>query len=103
MCGSSNDGTILPSAGPLLGDSWYQHYERAEKALEEERWEEAVSQLQEALQRRGDSGARVRTYGMRTTDYFPYLKLGVAYFRLDQLDARLTSVSPFVAEDDTYS
>ena len=41
------------------------------------------------LERKGDSGARVRSYGMKVTPYFPYLKLGIAYYHLDQLDAAL--------------
>ena len=79
----------LTMAGPLFADLWYQHYQRAEDALEAGRWEEAVEELNQAIQRRGDSGLRVRTYGMRTTDYLPYLELGRAYFALAQPEAAL--------------
>jgi tetratricopeptide (TPR) repeat protein len=79
----------LFAAVPLSADLWYQHYQRAEEALEAERWEEAVEELNQAIQRRGDSGVRVRTYGMRTTDYLPYLKLGMAYLALGQEEAAL--------------
>jgi len=79
----------LVAASPLLADLWYQHYQRAEDALTAERWEEAVEELNQAIQRRGDSGVRVRTYGMRTTDYLPYLKLGTAYLALGQHEAAL--------------
>jgi tetratricopeptide (TPR) repeat protein len=74
---------------PVLADPWYEHYAKAEKALEEENWTEAVVQINEALERKGDSGARVRTYGMKIIRYFPYLKLGMAYHHLGQLDAAL--------------
>jgi tetratricopeptide (TPR) repeat protein len=70
-------------------DLWYQHYEKAQEAMKRQEWEAAVNELNQAIQRRGDSGARVRTYGMRTTDYFPYLDLGVAYLNLEQPDAAL--------------
>ncbi len=76
-------------ARPLLADPWYEHYANAEKALEDQNWTEAVAQITQALERKGDSGARVRTYGMKIIAYFPYLKLGVAYYHLGQLDAAL--------------
>jgi tetratricopeptide (TPR) repeat protein len=79
----------IASAAPARADSWYEHYEQAEKALEAEDWAVAVEQLNQALERRGDSGARVRTYGMKVIEYFPYLKLGIAYYRLGQPSAAL--------------
>jgi tetratricopeptide (TPR) repeat protein len=74
---------------PACADSWYQHYDQAQRAIEDERWRDAVEQLNEALRRRGDSGVQVRTYGMKFTSYFPYLKLGIAYVNLEQLEAAL--------------
>ena len=47
-------------------------------------WEAAVEELQQALERKGDSGARVRTYGMNFINYLPYLKLGIAYYHLQK-------------------
>ena len=79
--------TIVP--GPARADLWYEHYAAAEKALAEGRWSEAVEQLNSALEKKGDSGARARTYGMKFTTYFPYLKLGIAYYELGRLDAAL--------------
>lgn len=81
--------TVMFSAASLPADSWYQHYDQAERALEDKRWRDAVEQLNEALQRRGDSGAEVRTYGMKFIPYFPYLKLGIAYFNLGRFGAAL--------------
>ena len=74
---------------PLFADLWYEHYAAAQEALEEERWSEAIDQLNSALEKKGDSGARARTYGMKFTTYFPYLMLGIAYYNLDQLEAAL--------------
>ena len=79
----------LCAAAQASADSWYQHYDQAERAIANERWQEAVEQLNEALRRRGDSGAEVRTYGMKFIGYFPYLKLGIAYYHLGQADAAL--------------
>lgn len=80
---------LWASVNLALADPWYEHYARAEEALDGENWTEAVDQINQALERKGDSGTRVRTYGMKIISYFPYLKLGVAYYHLGQLDAAL--------------
>ncbi|HNX49273.1 MAG TPA: AAA family ATPase [Thermoanaerobaculaceae bacterium] len=76
-------------ASPVLADFWYEHYARAEKALASEDWAKAVEELNLAIQRKGDPGARERSYGMRVVAYFPYLKLGIAYTGLGQHEAAL--------------
>ena len=80
---------VLAAAPPRWADYWYEHYARAETALENGNWSRAIEELQQALERKGDSGARVRSYGMKVVAYFPYLKLGIAYYHLGQLDAAL--------------
>ena len=79
----------LVSTPPLAAAPWYEHYEKAEQALQKEAWREAIDELQQALERKGDSGYRVRTYGMKVVDYLPYLKLGIAYHHLGLHDAAL--------------
>ncbi len=81
--------TVLVAAPPTWADYWYEHYDRAETALDNENWSRAVEELQQALERKGDSGARVRSYGMKVVAYFPYLKLGIAYYHLGQIEAAL--------------
>jgi tetratricopeptide (TPR) repeat protein len=80
---------ITAVASPALADFWYEHYARAEAAIAAEDWPRAVEELNEALARKGDSGARVRSYGMKVIAYFPYLKLGIAYYALGQYEAAL--------------
>ena len=80
---------LLAATPPAWADYWYEHYARAETALENGNWSRAIEELQQALERKGDSGARVRSYGMKVVAYFPYLKLGIAYYHLGQLDAAL--------------
>lgn len=75
--------------GTSAAAPWYEHYAKGEQALERQNWTEAIAQLNQALERKGDSGARVRTYGMKVVSYFPYFKLGVAYYELGQWDAAL--------------
>jgi tetratricopeptide (TPR) repeat protein len=76
-------------APPANADRWYEHYSNAENAIQDQDWKLAVEEINEALERKGDSGARVRSYGMKVTSYFPYFKLGIAYYHLGQLDAAL--------------
>jgi hypothetical protein len=82
----------LAASAPLRADAWYEHYARAEQALAAGEWAAAVEQLQAAIGKRGDSGARARTYGMKVAAYFPYLKLGVAYHHLGRHDAALQAL-----------
>ncbi len=79
----------LAAAGEARADLWYVHYENAEHALKKQQWRTAVSELRQAIKRKGDSGARVRSYGMKVVDYFPYLKLGIAYHHLGEEAAAL--------------
>ena len=81
---------LITVAAPVAwADYWYEHYDRAKTALDNGNWERAIEELQQALERKGDSGARVRSYGMKVIAYFPYLKLGIAYYHLGQPEAAL--------------
>ena len=82
---------VLAATSSAFADTWFESYHKAENALREERWSEAVRLLNAALDERPESGVGVRTYGMRFVDYFPYLDLGIAYFHLGQLDAALSA------------
>lgn len=80
---------IVLIAGPVAADPWYEHYANAQQALEREDWTAAVQQLNAALEKKGDPSARARSYGMNVVEYFPYFRLGVAYYHLGQFDAAL--------------
>lgn len=83
-------GVALVSIAPAaLADLWYEHYSKAEMAIQEQEWKQVIEEINEAIERKGDSGARVRSYGMKVISYFPYFKLGVAYYHLGQFDAAL--------------
>jgi tetratricopeptide (TPR) repeat protein len=79
----------LAAAGEVRADLWYVHYDNAERALKDGQWRTAVAQLHQAIERKADSGAHVRSYGMKVVDYFPYLKLGIAYHQLGEEPAAL--------------
>jgi outer membrane protein assembly factor BamD (BamD/ComL family) len=80
---------IILIVGPAAADPWYEYYANAQQALEKEEWTAAVQHLNAALEKKGDSGARARSYGMNVVEYFPYFRLGVAYYHLGQFDAAL--------------
>lgn len=84
-------GFLAPS-GLAASSEWYEHYDKAESALAAENWSEALRELNFALELKQQSGARVRTYGMRFVAYFPFLKLGIAYFQLGQPEAALQAL-----------
>ena len=63
--------TLLALAAPAAAQPWYEHYQHAEQVLESEDWNAVVDAITRALEQRADSGSRVRTSGMRFTEYFP--------------------------------
>ena len=89
-------GLLLLAANPVRAEIWYENYSKAEQAIQDEDWAEAVDLLEQAMAQKGESGARVRTIGMRFIPYFPYLKLGIARFNLEEYDAALLA---FEAEE----
>lgn len=82
-------GAIPALSAAAAGAPWYVHYDNAERAMAEHDWRTAVSELSRAIERRADSGLRLRTDGTRLVHYFPYLRLGVAYTELGDYDAAL--------------
>lgn len=60
---------------------WHEYYEEAEKAIEEEQWETAISLLKKAIELGPEPGIR-RKFGMWFVEYYPYLKEGQAYLAI---------------------
>jgi tetratricopeptide (TPR) repeat protein len=82
-------GLLPPLLAAAATDPWYIHYQNGEQALAARDWRTAVSELGQAIERRSDSGLRLRTDGTKLVNYFPYLRLGVAYIELGDYDAAL--------------
>ena len=78
-------------AAPAQAAFWYESYDDAERALAERNWQRAVDMLESALEKRGESCAGCRTYGVNFIDYLPYLKLGIAHYELGNYEAALTA------------
>ena len=80
---------LLALAAPAAAQPWYDHYRRAEEALESEDWATAIAAIVRALELRADSGSRVRISETQFTAYLPYLQLGIAYCNLNRPEAAL--------------
>jgi tetratricopeptide (TPR) repeat protein len=66
---------------------WYESYGKAKDAIRAGQWREAIKYLDQAIELKPGSDENARTYGINFDSYFPYLKLGIAYYHLGQLDA----------------
>jgi tetratricopeptide (TPR) repeat protein len=73
----------LPVAG-RAADEWYVSYEKGVDAVRGGQWQEGVQLLTEAIGGRNEERARMKTYGLRFIDYFPYAYRGYAYSKLGQ-------------------
>lgn len=80
---------VAPRAAHPVTREWYEYYRDAEKALGQKRWAEAASMLVEATRLKPDPGVALPTYGMQYLNYFPYLKLGIAYYNLGNYEGAL--------------
>ncbi|MCE5270054.1 hypothetical protein LLH00_02080, partial [bacterium] len=67
-------------------DTWYAAYGRAMDDIAAGRWQEAVQNLDAALQLKPGPEVNARTYGNWRPDYLPHYYLGLAWFNLGQYE-----------------
>lgn len=72
---------VFTLSSPILAEEWHEFYEEAEKAIEEKKWETAISLLKKAIELGPEPGIR-RKFGMWFVEYYPYLKEGQAYLAI---------------------
>jgi len=65
---------------------WWNYYERGLSFADGQFWNEAKSDLIQAVKQRDKDQRMARTYGMHFVDYFPHRELGVAYFHKGNYD-----------------
>jgi len=75
---------ILLSASTARAAEWYVNYRNGLAAIQEQRWADAVTYLNDAIGERPDERAKARTVGVQFIDYFPYVYRGLAYFKLGE-------------------
>jgi len=74
-----NETSYCRTRGNFTGQ-WYNFYERALSCIEGECYNDALSDLNEAVNRRYEDQRRARTLGMHFTDYFPHREKGVIHY-----------------------
>jgi TolB-like protein len=78
------DGKEYGVTGGLFRDRWWNYYERGNSFAEGEFYEEAIKDLETAIEKRRDDHWRSRTYGMHFVNYFPHRELGAVYYKLQR-------------------
>jgi hypothetical protein len=104
--GCIKEGKRYGATKGLFQGRWYHYYERGQSFAEGHCWEQAESDLREALKQRDDGDRRrARTYGMHFVDYFPHRELGMVLFHqkryadaIRELEASLSAAVTAKAE-----
>lgn len=76
---------VLASWLPTQQLTWYETYERGEKAFHRQQYQECVLDMNAALQERPTPGRNVFTRAVQKIDYKPYYYLALSYFQLGDL------------------
>jgi TolB-like protein/tetratricopeptide (TPR) repeat protein len=71
--------------GAFFRHRWWNYYERGLSYAEGKFYQEAVSDLKQAIEQRPEDQRMARTYGMHFVDYFPHRELGIAYYLMGEL------------------
>ena len=74
------DGKSYCVTRGVFKSRWSDYYERALSCIEGEFYQEALFDLNVAIQKRCEDQRMARTYGMRFIDYFPHREKGLIYF-----------------------
>ena len=77
------DGKVYGVVEGSFRHRWWNYYERGLSFAEGEFWEEAATDLKEAIKQRKEDQRMARTYGMHFVDYFLDIQPGYfvyAYF-----------------------
>ena len=73
---------LLIGASVLLASAWYVDYNNALRALKAGQHAKATVLFEKAVASRSEPSKRVRTYGQRYVEYYPYFYLGKCYAAL---------------------
>ena len=92
-CQTPPDRVSIEKEGKLYGVTegsfrhrWWNYYERALSFADGGFWQEAISDLNQALGQRDGDQRRARTYGFHFVDYFPHRELGVVFYNQGRLE-----------------
>ncbi len=74
------DGKKYCVTDGTFGYEWFDYYERALSCMEGEFYQQALSDLDEAIKQRFKDKRMAKTYGMHLRDYFPHREKGLVYY-----------------------
>jgi len=76
---------VLPL--PLhAAEKFYNYYENGLEYMKLGDWHRAITEFQSAVSLEFEDAARKRTYGTRFIKYYPHREMGIAYYKLNQLE-----------------
>ena len=79
------DGKEYGKVSGAFRHRWWNYYERGLSYADGEFYQEALSDLKEAMGQRHKDQRMARTYGMHFVDYFPHRELGIVYYQMGDL------------------
>jgi len=82
----TKDGKEYGKVNGAFRHRWWNYYERGLSYADGEFYQEALSDLKEAIGQRDKDQRMARTYGMHFIDYFPHREIGIVYYQLGDLD-----------------
>ncbi len=74
------EGKSYCNTGGVFTHQWYDYYERALSCIEGGCYQDALSDLDNAISARSDDKRMAKTYGMHISDYFPHREKGLIYY-----------------------
>jgi tetratricopeptide (TPR) repeat protein len=81
----------LRELGPEHGEAWYRDYRLGERAFREQNWEQSIRHLVHSIEKRARPEVEASVPDRGTVAYHPYLKLGIAYYNLGQVDLAMAA------------
>lgn len=80
---------IMAHHAAWAAPKWYEYYTEAQRASDNKEWERAIELYLKAI---ADDPvpAKKKNYGMRSTQYYPYLGAGIAYLAIGKMEEALT-------------
>ena len=92
------DKAFERTASGVFRHKWWNYFERALSHAEARRFDEAVGDLNAALDQRDRDQRMARTYGMHFIDYFPHRELGIIFFETGDFEAARVSLERSLEE-----
>lgn len=67
--------------------TWYEQYERGERAFLREEWQTCIADMDRALEEKPEPGRNVFTRAVQKIEYKPYYYKALAHYHLNELEA----------------